>query len=274
MMNFEQLTIILVSFKLNEKLLEKILKDLSPKFKVIIIENSHNKKLKDYERKFNNLEVFLSNENKGNGAGINQGLKLTKTRYALYIDADVEISVNHVIRFIETANELDDFTVLIPNLNNKFNIKAKQECYTFTGAVMFFNLVNLKNIEIFDENIFLYFEETDFAFRCKKLNKKIFMVPSINITHKESTSIKVDANKNEKLKSLRQWHFMWSKFYFYKKNYNYFFAFVKTYRDFIESFLKLIVLFPFNRRKSYLHSSRLLGLICSMIGVKSYKRLD
>ena len=124
------------------------------------------------------------------------------------------------------------------------------------------------------KNIFLYFEETDFAFRCKKLNKKIFMVPSINITHKESTSIKVDANKNEKLKSLRQWHFMWSKFYFYKKNYNYFFAFVKTYRDFIESFLKLIVLFPFNRRKSYLHSSRLLGLICSMIGVKSYKRLD
>ena len=38
MINFEQLTIIIVSFKLNEKLLEKILKDLSPKFKVIIIE--------------------------------------------------------------------------------------------------------------------------------------------------------------------------------------------------------------------------------------------
>ena len=128
---------------------------------------------------------------------------------------------------------------MIPNLNNKFNIKAKQECYTFTGAVMFFNLVNLKNIEIFDENIFLYFEETDFAFRCKKLNKKIFLLPNINIIHKESTSIKVDTNKNEKLKSLRQWHFMWSKFYFYKKNYNYFFAFVKTYRDFIESFFKI-----------------------------------
>ena len=31
MINFEQLTIIIVSFKLNEKLLEKILKDLSPK---------------------------------------------------------------------------------------------------------------------------------------------------------------------------------------------------------------------------------------------------
>ena len=274
MINFEQLTIIIVSFKSNDKLLEKILKNLSPKFKVIIIENSNDKKLKDYERKFKNLEVHLSNENKGNGAGINQGLKLTKTKYALYIDADVKISANHVVQFIEATNDLDDFTVLIPNLNNKFNIKKKQECYTFTGAVMFFNLPNLKNIEIFDENIFLYFEETDFALRCKKLNKKIFLLPKIKIIHKESSSIKVDSNKNEKLKSLRQWHFMWSKFYFYKKNYNYFFALNKTYKDLLECFFKIIIFFPINRKKSSLYSSRLLGLICSMIGIKSYKRLD
>ena len=70
MINFEQLTIIIVSFKLNEKLLEKILKDLSPKFKIIIIENSHNKKLKDYERKFNNLEVFYPMKIRGMELGL------------------------------------------------------------------------------------------------------------------------------------------------------------------------------------------------------------
>ena len=37
------------------------------------------------------------------------------------------------------------------------------------------------------------------------------------------------SNKRSNLENIREWHWMWSSFYFYKKNYSYFFAFYKMF---------------------------------------------
>jgi len=268
----ELLTVIIVTHRSDKNLLKNILNNLAPFFKILIIENSEDNSLKIFEEKFLNVKVYLVN-NTGNGGGINQGLRLVKTKFAAYIDLDIEIYKADFIKFIQKAEEIKNFAMLVPNIDNKYNIKDMKECYEFTGCMMFFNLENLKDIGEFDENIFLYYEEIDFAHRCKILNKKIFLLPDVNILHKESSSVKVNDEKVNDLKVLRQWHFMWSKFYFFKKNFSYNYAIRKTLYDFVINLVKLIILFPFNKNKSKIFYARLEGLVYSMIGKKSSKRL-
>ena len=53
---------------------------------------------------------------------------------------------------------------------------------------------------------------------------------------------------------------MWSSFYFYKKNYNYFYALKKLLGKFIKSFFKMIfytITFQKNKKNKYFH--RFLG---------------
>ena len=67
---------------------------------------------------------------------------------------------------------------------------------------------------------------------------------------------------------------MWSSFYFYKKNYGYFYALNKMFGKFIRSFLKLIIYsIFFQREKKEKYLFRFLGILSSMIGLKSNYRV-
>ena len=72
---------------------------------------------------------------------------------------------------------------------------------------------------------------------------------------------------------LKDWHYMWSSFYFYKKNYSYFYALKKFISKFLSSFFKMIfysILFQKINRDKYLY--RFLGLLSSMLGKPSSYR--
>ena len=67
---------------------------------------------------------------------------------------------------------------------------------------------------------------------------------------------------------------MWSKFYFYKKHYNFVLAYIVTLNHFFSALIKLCV-FKFTDRKKYLkYKYRASGLINSYLGKKSWKRPD
>jgi hypothetical protein len=66
---------------------------------------------------------------------------------------------------------------------------------------------------------------------------------------------------------------MWSKFYFYKKNFGFFIALIKTFKDLIINIVKFIIFFLINRKKSQFYFARIEGLFFSIIGKKSFKRL-
>ena len=194
-MNYDEfLTLIIVTHRSDKNLLENKLNKLAPFFRTLIIENSNDKSLKLFEEKYSNVKVYFV-DNTGNGGGINQGLRLTKTKFAAYIDLDIEIDKPDIDKFVQRAEEIKNFAILIPNLDNKYKTNEIKECYEFTGSMMFLNLENLKDVGEFDENIFLYYEEYDFAHRCKILNKKIFLLPDIKISHKPSSSVKVNDEK-------------------------------------------------------------------------------
>ena len=88
-MNFQdKISIIFVSF-FSESLIENSIKQINEKIKIYIVENSRNYNLKkNLEQKYSNVKVIIPEKNNGNGAGINEGLKLANTKYIFYLDID------------------------------------------------------------------------------------------------------------------------------------------------------------------------------------------
>jgi GT2 family glycosyltransferase len=117
----------------------------------------------------------------------------------------------------------------------------------------------------------MYYEETDYCLRANKLNEKIYILKEIKVLHKEGKSYNKILLKN--IQPLRHWHIMWSKFYFYKKHYGFIYAFIKIIPDILESITKMSLLIFFNRKKFNIHKSRLSGLLNSILGKGSWKRL-
>ena len=281
-MNKSEVTVIMVSFY-SQDLIEKTINFINKEIDIIVVENSNSSKCKELlEKKYSNVKVILSEKNLGNGAGINKGLNNTNTKYAFYIDIDTEIQKDTIRNLLDAANETDDFAVLAPLVENYEYKKtdyyldansenSKQERMNFVpGCAMFFNIKKIKEIGFFDESFFLFFEENDIYMRCHKNNLKIYLIKSAKIIHTGEKS--VDKKFDESIELIRNWHFMWSKFYFYKKHYNTFSAYKNSLGHLISGLIK-ILFFRFTNRKNYLkYKFRIFGLINSYMGKKSWKR--
>ena len=73
--NKSEVTVIMVSFH-SKDLIEKTISFINKEIEIIVIENSNSSQCKEsLEKKYSNVKVILSEENLGNGAGINIGLK-------------------------------------------------------------------------------------------------------------------------------------------------------------------------------------------------------
>ena len=263
-------TIIIVVYHSNKKKLQTILNKLGTKYKIILVDNSTNYSFKDI--KLTKKTIIIRSKNIGNGAGINLGLNKVNTKFAIYFDIDTIFKKNFLEKFLKLAKSTKDFAVLLPN-NGKLKSKKKLvENYNFEGSIMLFNMTHFKKFNFFDENIFLYYEEIDLFLRFKKNKKKVFVASNLSIIHQQGSSVLLK-NKNE-LTYLRLWHYMWSMFYVYNKNYGYLFAIKKCYIYLIKDLIMLCVFFlkidKFNFLKRF---NRISGLIISMLNIRSFKRI-
>ena len=81
------------------------------------------------------------------------------------------------------------------------------------------NLNNFENFKYFDENIFLYLENDDLCKRITDNNENIYIVPKSKIKHLGASA--VDKKYAHQIELSRNWHWVWSKFYFNKKHYGF-----------------------------------------------------
>ena len=281
-MNKFEVTIIMVSFY-SQNLIEKVIDFFDKEINIIVVENSNSTQCKEFlENQYNNVKVILSEKNLGNGAGINIGLRNTTTKYAFYIDIDTEIHKDTIKNLIDATVKIDNFTILAPLVENynyreidyhediKTNSSNQKRMQFVPGCAMFFNIEKIKQVGFFDENFFLFFEENDIYMRCHKNNHKIYLVKSAKIIHTGKKS--VDQKFDENIELIRNWHLMWSKFYFYKKHFNIFIAYKNTLGHLISGMIKLLF-FRFLNKKNYLkYKFRVSGLVNSYFGKKSWKR--
>ena len=276
-----EITVIFVSFH-SDHIIEKSIQTIDKRIRIIVVENSKNLNFKSkLENKYPNIKVIIPEENLGNGAGINEGLKNTKTKYAFYLDVDTELFSDTIKNLYDAAKKIKEFSILAPKINN---FEYKNECYLkstsslgyksmrfVTGCALFFEIKLFNEVGFFDEKIFLYYEENDFYERCLKKEKPIYLIENSKINHKGNSS--VDEKYKDEIEINRNWHLMWSTYYFHKKHFGVIVAYKKIFPKFFSAVFNVLIFLLINKReKRKIYYARLSGIVNSVIGKKSWFR--
>jgi len=282
------LTLVFSSYQ-SRKLLEKILFQFQNKYKTIIIENSLDIKIKILlEKKFKNTEVIIPKENLGLAKSYNLGIKKAKTKFVFLNNPDMEISSQSIKNLIFCANKIKNFGAISPIFKNEkmyknykiFKEKKVNKSKLFKKFKivevdlldnnLFINKKIIKN-NLFDENYFLFFETFDFTKNLKKKGKKLFAVKKIKFNHLGASSL---PDKFDNLvKKTRSFHYNWSKFYYLKKNFNYFYALKKIFPNIVRAIKKIIINFlKLDFYNVKLNLLELYGIFTAILFFKSFFR--
>jgi len=282
MNSFEKnITFVIVSFR-SSHIIEKCIKSINPKIKIIIVENSNNIQVKDYlENKFLNVQVIIAKKNLGYGKGNNLGISKVDTQYAFILNPDAILEENSLEKFYKAQFFLkDDFTILAPNLINNYgyflnsNKNINKEILEVDYVKGFAMLINLKKIypkDLFDENFFLFLEEIDLCKRIKQSGGKIFVIKNSKIHHLGKQASENILN----IELCRNWHWMWSLFYYNYKHFGIITAYRVAIIRFFSSIFKLFFSFVFsNKKKILIHYYRINGLFNAFLRRPSWLRPD
>jgi len=280
MNSFEKnITFVIVSFK-SGHIIEQCIKSINSNIKIIVVENSDNIHIKNYlENKFSNVEVIIAKENLGYGKGNNLGISKVNTQYVFILNPDAILEQNCLAELYKAHSILkDDFSILAPSFSNNYgffsdqNNDLKKEITEVDYVKGFAILINLKNVtfdKIFDENFFLFLEEIDLCKRIKNNGGKIFVIQKSKVQHLEKQASGDSLN----VELCRNWHWMWSLFYYNYKHFGFFKAYKVTIPKLFSSIVKLVVaLILFDKKKFLIHYFRLSGLFNAFLKKTSWLR--
>lgn len=213
-----KLSIIIVAYNNGKELIECLgsifqNNDLGDNLEVIVVDNSPNDIVEKKLSRYNNI-TFIKNPDNGFGKGNNIGYHNSSGEYLLFLNPDTLILAPCFGRMIELfssdhQNGMAGVRLVDAegNENNSYNIRLKYGLfkkillkvsrrlgffcsrYMYTcGADILIDRITFEQIGCFDENIFMYGEEEDIAFRLDRIGKKIVYFPEITIVHLQGKS--------------------------------------------------------------------------------------
>lgn len=201
----------------------------------------------------NKINIIKSDKNKGYSSGINYGLNYIKEKYkdanVFISNADIIIKKeNDLIKLIDDINN-NDYYVIAPVINEhgyinhgwkrpkpnqeiffnipyfhkffekklQYNKKHYETKYSnvdvISGCFFLTRISHMNEINNFDENVFLYYEENIMASKLQKINKKTVIDNEVVIYHDHSISV------NKSVSSLKKYKILKNSQYYYCKNY-------------------------------------------------------
>jgi N-acetylglucosaminyl-diphospho-decaprenol L-rhamnosyltransferase len=278
MSEFEKnITFVIVCFR-SSSVIEKCLESISSSCKVIIVENSNDVFIKNnLEKKFSNVQVLISGDNIGYGRANNLGISMVKTKYVFILNPDTYLEKNTLKELSYVTNVLNDnFSILSPEIfNNKLLKLDNNETKDFIevdfvkGFAMLLNLSKINFDKVFDENFFLFLEEIDLCKRVKDIGGKIYIACKAKVHHYSKKS----SGDEFHIELCRNWHWMWSLYYYNFKHFGLLVAYKITLYKFISSLIKMLMAMLLFKKKKYLiYKYRLLGLINAYRGKNSWLR--
>jgi len=273
-MESNELSVVIVTFKSKAKIFT-CLNSIPGHIPVYVVENSNNDIFKkEIENKYPNVKCILTGENRGYAVANNIGLNKVTSKFALVLNPDAILSKDAIKNFLNTKEKFKNFWLIGPANNqstkNNFAVKDIIQVDNLKGFAIFFNMTKFQNI-FFDENFFLYFEEIDLCKFVKKKNGEIYLDKNIIIEHEGASSVSI--NKKINLEKSRNWHWMWSTFYFHKKYKGFLIALIIIFPKFFSSLIKtLFYQIIFDNEKRDIYFCRLSGIFNSMLGKKSWYR--
>lgn len=218
-------------------------------FEIIVVDNnSPNREIEKLNEIYPQVKLILNDNNSGFGVANNIGSKAANGKYLFLLNSDtivIDNSIYNLYKFIEENKNVgacggnlcdtnlkpaSSFTRIMPsiladvdyffnNIYSKFLYgKNLNYCYgespilihgNISGADLMIAKHVFDELNGFDENFFMYYEETDLLFRMRDKNYQTYIVPSSKIIHLEGAS--------ESLKSIKlDWTYESKEKYFIK----------------------------------------------------------
>jgi GT2 family glycosyltransferase len=237
---YPKVFIIVLNFNGKEvikKCLSSLFKLDYPNFEVILVDNnSQDGSLEIAKSNFSKANFIKNSQNRGFSAGNNVGIKFALERmadYILIINSDTESEKDFLTKLVLAAEKDSEAGILSPVIfgadMNKiwfsggkidwFRMKGimeqdakSEESYEteyLSGCAMLVKAEVFQKIGLFDEDFFLYYEDTDFSFRAKRAGYKNLVVSSSWIYHFE---------KSEESKTNKLYWLIISGLIFFQKN--------------------------------------------------------
>ena len=277
------LTFVIVTFN-SRKVVFDCLNSLPKDFHKLIIENSSDDELKkEIEQNYDKTKVVLS-KNIGMGAGNNLGILNSNTQYVYVLNPDVLLNQDTISNINKTIFNLENFAILSPLSDNPHypnyrtnldKIKSKddniiQDVEEIDGYSMIINKDYFTDNIFFDEKFFMYLENVDLCLRAKKKGGKLYIITGSKIRHLGAQA--VDDKYREQIELSRNWHWMWSKFYFNKKHKGILISSLLGLISLIGNFLKYLIYTLTLKKKRNIYKMRMFGLFNAILGKQAWFR--
>ena len=185
---------------------------------VLFVDNNSSDNSEKVVKKYKKVKFIQTGANLGFAGGNNYGLKYAKGTYVLLLNTDTKVSNDFLAKMVEKIESDNELGIVQPKLlyeNDRINSigayltntgflyypgydkngklkKYNNEEYVFSayGACMLIRKSVIEEIGLFDDDYFMYFEETDFCMRAWLAGWKILYIPNASIHHKGAASSK------------------------------------------------------------------------------------
>lgn len=263
----DEVTFIIVSFN-TKKLLEDILNffekvSLPFSYSIIVVDNNSSDGSVEILNNRRDIIPILNNENVGYGRAVNRGVEIANSKYICVLNTDLILNEESLVTIWNYLEQNPEIHVCSPvvcytdgriqgfffkfhtlflysDLMKKIYSTIKKKVISLSkspvtvdgiaGAFIFLRSSILENQNLFDEDFFFYYEDTDLAHRLK--NRKIVtkVLPGCTIIHIGGQS------SNGKLGKL----FFQSKYLYIKKHYGKRHVTTVFFIDYLKTYLKAV----------------------------------
>ncbi len=207
------LTIIIASFNSTEVICRCLAELLDQgKHRVLIVDNaSPDGSAASLSARFPSVDVITLGTNRGYGRAANTGLRLTETPYALLLNPDLNVASEQVEKLFHHAQNDTSNTAIWGPATCKEDAAdiPPQRVNNVHGSAMLFDVKKIRGVGLFDENIFLFSEETDLCKRTLEAGYSIALCPDVFFDHLLGKS----SSAEPKTDYMKWWHFGWSQCY-------------------------------------------------------------
>ena len=185
--------------------------------KVVIVDNnSSDGSLALLKQRFSKCKILALPQNIGYGRAANAAIKHSDTTHCLLINPDVSINTDHVSQLQQEAAKYPEAAILAPATHEKHEAlgTAAIEQTFLSGSCMLLDRDKINTLGGFDASIFLFSEEADLCTRSIQAGYRLLLLPQIKAQHFKGKS----SGESKAMIYMRNWHFAWSRAYYYKKH--------------------------------------------------------
>lgn len=196
-------------------------------YRLIVVDNASTDDSRAYLKKVDHqgIRVVYNQDNLGTSRAWNQGIRWGSGEYILLLNPDTRVTsgwLNKMVHCAESdsrvavvgAKQIDQFGNIIyagvverngsqiPRGRGEKDHPTKYnqpcECATVSGACYMIKRNLLPKIGYFDEQFFMYAEETDYSFRVRLLGYKVFYCPVTILHYREGSPM--DPHRRKQLR--------------------------------------------------------------------------